>query len=409
VRRTTIVLALFVCVLAIASTHRAHASSTLWSSSNGVIAFRSDRDGEPDVFTIDTTGGSQDKLTATPGFADLQPSWSPDGRLVAFVRRTDTGRPDLYTMTAEGGGRTRLTRTNVAERDPAWSPDGTRIAFAARTSPLGPFRIFVMNADGTGRTQLTTQPAGLADRSPVWSPDGSRIAYVTDRDGAFPEIYTMDAAGGGVNRLTANVYVDGNPSWSPDGTRILVERCCADGTSEIYSVDVATHADTNLSNSPTRMDFDPVWSPDGTRIAYVAFEVGQTNVDVWAMNADGTGQARLTNDPAVDLSPDWQPLPACTVSGTGGADPALLGTDGNDVICARGGDDVVLGGLGHDLVLGGPGADSIGGEDGNDLLVGEGGNDVLDGGPGLDLLDGGQGIDTCLAGSEGAAIRLCEV
>jgi dipeptidyl aminopeptidase/acylaminoacyl peptidase len=311
-------------------------------------------------------------------------------------------------MTAAGGGRTRLTRTSVPERDPAWSPDGTRIAFSARTGPVGPFRIFVVNADGTGLVQLTRQPAGLADRSPVWSPDGTRIAFVSDRDGGFPEIYTMNAEGRGRNRLTANVFVDGNPSWSPDGTRILVERCCLDGQSEIYAVDAATHADTNLTNSADRMEFDPVWSPDGTRVAFVAFEVGQRNIDIWTMNADGSNPARLTNDPAVDLAPDWQPLPICTITGASGSDPGLLGTSGDDVICARGGDDVVLAGLGNDLVLGGPGADTIGGEDGNDLVVGEGGNDALDGGAGLDLLDGEQGIDTCAPGPDGAALRLCE-
>jgi Ca2+-binding RTX toxin-like protein len=208
--------------------------------------------------------------------------------------------------------------------------------------------------------------------------------------------------------MTTNGLIDGNPSWSPDGTRLLVERCCLDGQSEIYAIDVATRSEANLTNSATRMDFDPVWSPDGARVAFVAFEVGERNIDIWTMNADGSGQARLTNDPAVDLAPDWQPLPICTITGASGSDPTLLGTSGDDVICARGGDDVVLAGLGNDLVLGGPGSDAIGGEDGNDLVVGEGGNDTLDGGAGLDLLDGEQGIDTCVPGLDGAALRLCE-
>jgi Ca2+-binding RTX toxin-like protein len=241
----------------------------------------------------------------------------------------------------------------------------------------------------------------------VWSPDGTRIAFVSDRDGGFPEIYTMNADGSGVNRLTANVFVDGNPSWSPDGTRVLVERCCKAGSSDIYAIDVATHAEVNLTNTPTAMEFDPVWSPQGTEIAYVAFQTGEGNIDIWKMNADGSGQIRLTNEPAADLAPDWQPDPTCTIRGTGEPD-ALVGTDGNDVICALAGDDVVNAGLGNDLVFGGQGNDTINGDDGSDLLIGEAGNDTLDGGSGFDALDGEQGIDTCIPGPDGAFVRLCE-
>ena len=408
-RRTTSSLVILLVLVTALSSHIANAQSSRWPSSNGLLAFRSDRDGEPDVFTLDATSGTPTKLTDNSGIADLQPSWSPDGRRVAFVRRTgEHGRPDLYVMTATGTGRTRLTRTPVAERDPSWSPDGTLLVYAARTGPSGPFRIFVANADGSQGRQLTSQPAGSADRSPVWSPDGTRIAFVSDRVGGFPEIYVMDPDGSHVIRLTSNAFVDGNPSWSPDGTRILVERCCSKANSEIFSIDVATRADTNVTNTLTTMEFDPVWSPDGTRIAYVAFEQGVGNIDVWIMNADGTGATRLTNDPGLDLSPDWQPLPTCTIRGTGDDDPGLGGTEGDDVICGLAGNDSISGGLGSDLILGGKGLDVLEGQFGADVLYGDQGDDLLDGGPDYDVLDGGPGTDTCIRGAAGAAMRLCE-
>ncbi len=408
-RRTAISLLVLACVL-IAGAPRASASSTLWTSTSGLLAFRSDRSGDPRVFTMQADGAGAIDLSTSEGVAELQPAWSPDGARIAFVRRKPpTGRPDLFVMTAGGRDRTRITDTPMPERDPAWSPDGTHIAYAARTSLTGPFRIFVARADGTQRVQLTTQTAGAADRSPAWSPDGTRIAFVSDRDGGFPEIYVMNADGGGLVRLTANVFVDGNPSWSPDGSRIAVERCCLDGTSEIYVIDAATHAEANITNSPASMDFDPSWSPDGTRIAFVAFVVGEGNIDVWVMNADGSAPQRVTTDPTPDLSPDWQPLPVCTIQGTAGPDVGIAGTDLNDVICARGGDDTVRGGLGADLIYGGAGNDHLDGQEGSDTLMGESGDDVLGGGSEYDYLDGGGGTDSCSKGGQGAFERGCEL
>ena len=408
-RRTTSILSLLVIVLIALVPSAASAQSSAWTSGNGLLVVRSDRDGEPDVFTLDPTSGEVTKLTQSRQVADLQPAWSPDGERIAFVRRPNlTGRPDLFVMTAAGKGRTRITSTPVPERDPSWSPSGTSLVYAARTSARGPFRIFLAKPDGSGRVQLTTQAAGSADRAPAISPDGTRIAFVTDRDGGFPEIYLMNLDGSGLVRLTSNSMVDGNPSWTPDGVRLVVERCCANGTSDLVAIDVLTGLETPITATTTHQEFDPVVSPDGTRVAYVAFEVGVRNIDVWVAGIDGTGATRLTQDAAPELSPDWQPLPTCTIRGTGEIDD-LRGTDGDDVICALAGDDSVRGGLGDDLVIGGKGNDVLEGQDGADVVLGEGGDDALGGGSGYDVLDGGEGTDTCVRGADGAFRRLCEL
>jgi len=283
----------------------ASARSSVLGSTDGLIVFRSDRDGEPDLFTLDVVTGATTKLTNSAGFAELQPAWSPDGGRILYVRRARlSGRPDLFVMNANGRGRTRLTSTPVPERDPSWSPDGTGLVYAARTAPGEPFRIFVARADGSGREQLTSQKAG-SDTAPVWSPDGTRIAFVSDRDGGFPELYLMNADGTGVKRLTTNALIDANPSWSPDGTRVVFERCCENGTSDLFTIDVTTRAEVSVIASASSQEFDPSWSPDGTRIAYDAFEVGQSNIDIWVVNADGSNPLRLTQQVGPDLSPDW--------------------------------------------------------------------------------------------------------
>ena len=275
------------------------------AQSGGLIVFRSDRDGEPDLFTLDVVTGATTKLTNSAGFAELQPAWSPDGGRILYVRRARlSGRPDLFVMNSNGRGRTRLTSTPVPERDPSWSPDGTGLVYAARTAPGEPFRIFLARADGSGREQLTSQKAG-SDRAPVWSPDGTRIAFVSDRVGGFPELYLMNADGTGVKRLTTNALIDANPSWSPDGTRVVFERCCENGTSDLFTIDVTTRAEVSVTASASSQEFDPSWSPDGTRIAYAGFEVGQGNIDIWVVNADGSSPLRLTQQAGPDLSPDW--------------------------------------------------------------------------------------------------------
>ena len=171
----------------------------------------------------------------------------------------------------------------------------------------------------------------------------------------------------------------------------------ADGTGEV-----------DVTNTPTLHESDPAWSPDGQWIAYSALPVGGGNIDVYVMSYYGTGQTRLTTDPALDLSPSWQPDPSCTIRGTRGPDQ-LWGTAGDDVICAGGGDDVVNAGEGSDLVYGGRGNDTLAGEGGNDILLGAAGNDVLDGGAGFNSLIGGGGADTCIVGTDGTFVQQCEV
>src|SRR4029453_16164351 len=107
-----------------------------------------------------------------------------------------------------------------------------------------------------------------------------------------------------------------------------------------------------------------------TRIAFVSFEVGQGNLDIWAMNAESTAPVRLPQEAGPDLSPDWQPLPVGTINGSDQGDD-LTGTDGNDVICAGDGNDHVGAGDGDDLVFGGGGSDVLEGRGGGGGLLGD--------------------------------------
>jgi hypothetical protein len=211
---------------------------------------------------------------------------------------------------------------------------------------------------------------------------------------ALAALLGLPAAGGAWSAAPAQAAYPGQ-----DG-RILYQVDSTAAKGVIYMRAAAGGAPQGVHAAPGARG--ATFSPQGRRIAFAA------GGDIWVMQADGSGATRLTDDPEPDLSPDWQPVPTCTIRGTGSSDADLRGTDGDDVICALAGDDVVHGGGGSDLIFGGKGADTLDGQDGNDVLVGEQDDDVLEGGPGYDVIDGGPGTDRCVRGADGALRRLCE-
>ena len=269
----------------------------LTQSSDGLIAFSSNRDGNSEIYAINADGSGLARLTNDPA-EDLRPSWSPDGRRVAFISDRD-GSFEIYTMTADGSGLARLTNDAAYDRDPSWSPDGRRIAFQSDRG--GNWEIYTINADGSGLARLTDNPA--EDLHPSWSPDGRRIAFTSGRGGNW-EIYTINADGSGVARLTNNSASDRDPSWSPDGRRIAFESDRG-GNPEIYTMNADGSNVTRLTSNPAS-DWYPSWSPDGQLIAF-ASDRDDGNYDIYTMNADGSGLARLTNNSAYDTSPSWGP------------------------------------------------------------------------------------------------------
>ena len=191
-----------------------------WSPDGERIAFMSDRDGDFahfDIFVMDADGGNQQNITNNP-FDERYPSWSPDGERIAFSSHRDGHfrsrwgiTSEIYMMNADGGNQQRLTENLKNEWYPSWSPDGKRIAFAAdRKGDFVNFEIYVMDADGGNQHRLTNNR--VRDRYPSWSPDGKRIVFSSERDGNR-EIYVMDADGGNQQNLTKHPNKDSAPSW----------------------------------------------------------------------------------------------------------------------------------------------------------------------------------------------------
>lgn len=218
---------------------------------------------------------------------------------IAFVSVRD-GNREIYVMNADGSGHTNLTNHPGEDDDPAWSPDGTRIAFASNRS--GTLDIFVMNADGTGVTQVTNDAGG--NGRPRWSPTGTKIAFTSHRDG-HSHIYVMNSDGSAVTRLTSGDASDLNPRWSPDGSRIAFSSDRANsGHGDIYVMDADGGNVTQRTFNSGDNDH-PAWSING---ATLLFRSGSATAgDVSVMNADGSDVIRLSEDPADDTTPVWSP------------------------------------------------------------------------------------------------------
>ena len=176
-----------------------------------------------------------------------------------------------------------------------------KIVFASDRD--GNYEIYVMNADGSGQTRLTT--SNYDDKWPSWSPDGTKIIFLRDLGGNW-EIYAMNVDGSGQTRLTNNNQADGSPAWSPDGTKITFSRDLSDSW-EIFVMNADGSGQTRL----TYNNFDDghsSWSPDGTKIVFLSER--DDNYEIYVMNVDGTGQTRLTNNNASDIvyGSAWQGL-----------------------------------------------------------------------------------------------------
>jgi Tol biopolymer transport system component len=227
---------------------------------------------------------------------------SPDGRRIAYAASVglmyDQAVSRIHVMNADGTG-VRLVTTDVAlDLNPSFSPDGRRIAFD-RVVGFGPAAIrsiFSVNVDGSDLRRLTFGPS--FDFEPTFTPDGRRIVFVSDRDGGggsdSTAIYSMRADGSATRRLIDTAGADVEPDVSPDGRRILF-LSDRDGGQNVFVAGAGGRNAHPLRGRVTTCEalpclFGPVWSPDGRRVA--AISNGYRLASLVVMRADGTGGVR---------------------------------------------------------------------------------------------------------------------
>ncbi|NLF11958.1 MAG: hypothetical protein GX597_09380 [Anaerolineaceae bacterium] len=282
------------------------------------IAFESKRGehGDYEIVAMRPDGSQPTNLTQSWA-DDLAPAWAPDGRHIAFVSLRDTisgkwglENSSIYGMvfdpaTAAAGEVWRITDGEGSDGWPTWSPDGRRIAFHSDRS--GNWDIWVVNADGSGLVQLTTSPEN--DRYPNWGP-GGKIAFTSNR-GGNEDIWVLDVEAAlsqgddssAVN-LTRAAKRDRYAIWSPDG-RQLTFNTNRDGNFEVYVMNADGSRPRNLSNSPKSTEGLADWAPDGRRLVFYSDRGG--NKEVYILDLASLKWTNISNHEASDEYCAWSP------------------------------------------------------------------------------------------------------
>ena len=170
------------------------------------LIFSSSKEGTPDLYSLNLKNSKLKKLTSSYGI-NVSPAVSPDSGYIAFVSDRG-GSPQIYIMRRDGADARRITFEGSYNTSPCWSPKGDKIIFSGRR---GTNQIFMVNPDGTGLTQLTSQGN---NEEPSFSPDGRYIAFSSDREGG-KGIYIMRANGENQKRITPRNLKANGPRWSP--------------------------------------------------------------------------------------------------------------------------------------------------------------------------------------------------
>jgi len=262
------------------------------------IAFVSDRDSESvlglvdnrpvkEIYIADYDGANQRRVTVSR-VLNLFPSWTPDGRAIAYTSYL-TGFPDVIVshmfegrMATPAGG-----TTEVHNSLPAFSPDGTQIAFNTNRDDNND--IWVVNVDGTNLRRLTNHP--MIDTSPTWSPNGRQVAFVSDRTGS-PQVYVVGADGTGLRRLTYETYCD-RPTWSPAPYNEIAYSSRTGPGHDIKVLDLATNEVRQLTFGLGSNE-SPSYSPNGRHVAFTSTR-GSGLKQIYTIGRDGKGLRRITS------------------------------------------------------------------------------------------------------------------
>ena len=239
---------------------------------------------------------------------------APTGRIV-FASFDNESTSDIYSIKPDGSGLRNLTSTpSDFEQVPSVTRDGTKIAFRRGFEPVSAMELYTMNADGSGVTRVTNN--AFAEDFESWTPDGKQIIFSGNQDNAdtnclYPpcnwDLFIVRADGTHLRQLTFSPYQELVPKVSPNGRKVLFTKISGLADSALYTMNIDGSQVMRVNTPPQLLAGAGDWSPDGTRIVFSDRScVGDCGPgDIWTANPDGSALMRVTNDNFNDVFATW--------------------------------------------------------------------------------------------------------
>ena len=229
----------------------------------------------------------------------MSPSWSPDGRSLAYVS-FEGGQPAVYVHDLQSASARKVAAFKGINGAPAWSPDGRQLALTLSRDDPGNPEIYVLDL-GSGKMRRITYNRAI-DTEPTWTPDGNNLLFTSDRSGG-PQIYEVAASGGRAERITFEGNYNARPEVSPDGKLLAMVHSSGDGF-KIGILNLSDHTLRVVTEGP--LDESPTFAPNSSMILY-ATEHGEHG-ELAAVSVDGQVRQRLRVQQGDVREPAWGPF-----------------------------------------------------------------------------------------------------
>lgn len=254
--------------------------------SNDFIVFVSERDGNREIYTMDSTGQNQVNISLNPA-PEFLPQLAPSKTVIMYVRG-DASDSEIVVMPLDGSTKNQITIDAPAEIFPKWAPNGSKIAYIAKQDFKS--ALYVIDPDG-GHERKVAEGGIITSFS--WSPDSQMLAYAqTALDNKSRSVYLVNIEGTEKVKLTGEVGAfDDNPAWFPTGGKIAFTSSSGRTSYQpyLYVVNEDGTDRRTLRGSPTQRF---IFSPDGLKIAFASGEPDNSFIGI--MNSDGTQESSLT-------------------------------------------------------------------------------------------------------------------
>ncbi|MBK9779479.1 MAG: PD40 domain-containing protein [Anaerolineales bacterium] len=266
------------------------------SPDDSSIVFQSDRDGNVELYLVDSMGKSQSRLTNTNA-NNINAMFGPDSKSVIY-QSDRNGNWDIFILNKETGKELQLTSDTGDDVNPFYSPDANWITF--QSNRTGSWNVYVFDISTGTEYQVTSFSTDVL--FPSWSPNGKQLAFFINMSGTW-DLYVSDVQGKGFKQITTGGDA-GNASWSPEGDRIAYQVTFGDNT-DVFTFDLTTNEEFQLTNYGG-VDSAPTWNCGGTNVSFTSNREGDPNIysTWWQGGGDIYG---ITLDPSTDKWSQWSP------------------------------------------------------------------------------------------------------